>query len=568
MRIGIGTVRRLAASGQIPAVKIGRRWHFYADALDTWLISPSRAKPKEDLRQWLSILDINDGYIVIQDEKVVFANARSAEMVGYELEEIIGKPAESFLSEAVREEVLERYRRRLRGMAEPPQYETTLLRRDGTRLPVELSIAPPMPYEGRPAVFLFIRDITERKRAEEEILRNYRIQTVLSALLRISLRDISLEEQLELILKHIIAIPWLTLKSRGCIFLVEDDPKVLVMKAQHQQPAPLLAMCTRVPFGRCLCGRAASSGGIQFADRVDERHENRYEGISPHGHYCVPILADGKVLGVINLYLEEGHRRDEREEAFLRAVADVLAGIIERKQAERKIFEYEELSRLKTNLLSTVSHELRTPLAAIKGYSTMLLDYDRRLKHDEKLEYLRSIDKAADRLTELVDHLLDMSRLQAGLLKLEKAPTNIVPLLKGAVLEAQLRAPRHRIVLKAAKRLPRVNVDARRIRQVVDNILDNATKYSEGGTEVVLRACRRGSELVISVSDQGIGIPPEDLERVFDRMYRIEQRLTPEIGGIGLGLAICKGLVEAHGGRIWMESEEGKGSTCWFTLPL
>lgn len=242
--------------------------------------------------------------------------------------------------------------------------------------------------------------------------------------------------------------------------------------------------------------------------------------------------------------------------------------ITDRKRAERKMVEYEELNRLKSNLLSSVSHELRTPLAVIKGYSTMLLDYDRRLRPGEKGQYLESIDRATDRLTELVDCLLDMSRLEAGLLRLDKQPTSIAKLLEETVAEAKLRAPSHEVVAVLRKKLPVVNIDARRIRQVADNILDNAIKYSEKGTRVVLQARRAGSELLVSVTDQGIGIPGEELTKVFDRMYRIEQRLTPEIGGVGLGLAICKGLVEAHGGRIWVESELGKGSTFYFTLPL
>ena len=241
--------------------------------------------------------------------------------------------------------------------------------------------------------------------------------------------------------------------------------------------------------------------------------------------------------------------------------------ITERQLLGKKMIEYEELDKLKTSLLSTVSHELRTPLAIIKGYSTMMLDYSRRLRLQEKGECLRSIDRATDRLTELVDHLLDLSRLEAGLLKLDKRTTSISKLIQEAVAEAKLRTLSHEIVADVRQRLAKVDIDAKRIRQVLDNLIDNAIKYSGKGTEVVVSARRAGQELLISVVDLGRGIPAEDLERVFDRMYRIEQRLTPEVGGAGLGLAICKGLVEAHGGRIWVESELGKGSTFHFTLP-
>jgi PAS domain S-box-containing protein len=250
------------------------------------------------------------------------------------------------------------------------------------------------------------------------------------------------------------------------------------------------------------------------------------------------------------------------------AILGNLTDLTERKYLERKVIEYEELSKLKSDLLATVSHELRTPLATIKGYSTMILDYFSKLGSDEIKDYLKSIDNSTDRLAKLVDNLLDTSRMEAGLLKLEKGSTSILKLVRQVAAEASIRANQHNIVLMLGKRLPRVNIDAKRIRQVLDNLIDNAVKYSPPGTEVLISARQAGQEVVISVADQGSGIPAEELTNVFDRMYRIEQRLTSGVDGIGLGLYICQRLVEAHGGRIWAESKIGEGSTIHFTLPL
>jgi PAS domain S-box-containing protein len=250
------------------------------------------------------------------------------------------------------------------------------------------------------------------------------------------------------------------------------------------------------------------------------------------------------------------------------AILGNLMDITERKYLERKVIEYEELSKLKSNLLATVSHELRTPLATIKGYSTMILDYFHKLSSDEKKDYLKSIDHSTDRLAKLVDNLLDTSRMEAGLLKLQKAPSSISKLIQEVSAEACVRANKHNISIMLGKRLPEVNIDAKRIRQVLDNLIDNAIKYSPPRTEILISARQAGWELVISVADQGPGIPTDELTKVFDRMYRIEQRLTPGVDGIGLGLSICRRLVEAHGGRIWAESENGKGSTFRFTLPI
>ncbi|MGB2982079.1 MAG: GAF domain-containing protein [Candidatus Zixiibacteriota bacterium] len=183
-------------------------------------------------------------------------------------------------------------------------------------------------------------EIVERKRAEEEIQRSYHIQSVLNELLHLSLEDISLEEILGRAIDHMISVSWLATESRGCIFLVEDKPEELVMKAERGLAPQLQTECARVAFGRCLCGRAAKSGQIQFAGDLDDRHDIRYRGIDPHGHYCVPIMSsDRKVLGVFTLYLKEGHPRDEKEEEFLNAAAYVLAGIVERRRAEETIIE-------------------------------------------------------------------------------------------------------------------------------------------------------------------------------------------------------------------------------------
>jgi PAS domain S-box-containing protein len=183
-------------------------------------------------------------------------------------------------------------------------------------------------------------DITERKRAEEEIQRNYDIQKVINSLLRVSMEDTPLDEILKHALDLIHSIPRLSIDSRGSIFLVEDDPEELIMKVQNRCEASIQRGCSRVPFGRCLCGRAALMQEIQFADHLNGQHDTVADGCSfPHGHYCVPILLHKRTVGVINVCLKEGHLRSHREERLLSIISDTLASIIMRKQFEEQILE-------------------------------------------------------------------------------------------------------------------------------------------------------------------------------------------------------------------------------------
>jgi len=178
---------------------------------------------------------------------------------------------------------------------------------------------------------------TELKQANEEIQRSYDTQSVIDSLLRLSLEDIPFQEILKHALDLILPIPWLVFESRGSIFIIEDKLDVLIMKAQRGLAEPLQKSCAMVPFGKCLCGRAALRREIQFSACLNESHEISYEGIIPHGHYCVPILFADKILGVINIYVKEGHQRHQKEEEFLTAVANTLAGIMIRKRGEEAL---------------------------------------------------------------------------------------------------------------------------------------------------------------------------------------------------------------------------------------
>jgi PAS domain S-box-containing protein len=228
----------------------------------------------------------------------------------------------------------------------------------------------------------------------------------------------------------------------------------------------------------------------------------------------------------------------------------------------------ERADQAKAQLLSAVSHELRTPLAAIKGYVTTMMDYWGRLEPDTRREFLEVIDSETDRLTELIENLLCSSRMEAGVLEVVKEPVNVARIIEDVRQEIVSLTTGHQVTVELAPELPLVLADPRRIRQVIYNLLGNATNYTPPGTPITVRVSVGGSQVLVQVEDRGPGIPPESLGNLFEQFYRGAHSQDWTRRGMGLGLSICKGLVEAHGGRIWVDSVLGEGSCFSFTLPL
>ncbi len=237
--------------------------------------------------------------------------------------------------------------------------------------------------------------------------------------------------------------------------------------------------------------------------------------------------------------------------------------VVGRVKVLRDITRDRELDRAKSALLSAVSHELRTPLASIKGYVSSLLADDVEWDEATRREFLTIISEEADRLHRLVSNLLDMSRLEAGTLIIRRDAYQ----LQDIISRALRGVPRtdHVIQIDVPADLPPVYVDAARIEVVLRNLIENAQKYTPPGGKIRVRAAALDGEVVIRVEDRGPGIPPEHREHIFDRFYRVP---GVRAGGAGLGLAICKGFVQAHGGDIWVEDNPEGGAIFAFTLPI
>lgn len=283
----------------------------------------------------------------------------------------------------------------------------------------------------------------------------------------------------------------------------------------------------------------------------------------------LPMMVGGRCVGGLVFGRFGGPSYPPEHIRLAEFVAWHVGQLLENRRMARRIANLEaqrELTRMQDEFISTISHELRTPLGFIKGYATTLLRDDAGWEAKERAEFLRIIDDEADRLRELIDNLLDSSRLESGTLSMTMEPTRLPQILRDAISRTLAMHPEMSIQVEIGDDLPVLEIDATRIAQVLDNLLSNAQKYAEGA-DVSIRAKRLGDHVRVEVADRGPGIPSEHVSHLFERFYRVPGA-SNAVRGTGLGLYICRKIIEAHNGDIGVESEPNVGTTFYFTLPI
>ena len=226
-----------------------------------------------------------------------------------------------------------------------------------------------------------------------------------------------------------------------------------------------------------------------------------------------------------------------------------------------------DVEEMQSAFMSAVSHELLTPVAIIKGHAESLRDANTRNKAELLDQALTAIDEESERLRQLVRNLLDIARIQSGGFRLDLAPLALPPLVERIVQRFRGRSRRHHFEVSFPRTLPLVLADRDRVENIMYNLLDNAIKYSARGGKVRVSGEVEGAEVVVRVTDEGIGIPWSEQRRIFERFYRVRPEGRLQAEGSGLGLFIVKTIVEAHGGRVWVQSRPGRGATFGFSLP-
>lgn len=286
----------------------------------------------------------------------------------------------------------------------------------------------------------------------------------------------------------------------------------------------------------------------------------------------VPLIAKDTRLGVLMLYnFTTEAAFHESDAPILQALANQAATALDNARLFKEASQVgalRELDRLKSEFVARASHELRTPLTSIKSLAETLLRADLALNAGTRREFLRGIDSASDRLSGIVNDLLMLARIEHGRLEVRREPIELGALIGRVVAQFAAEFPSHHIFARLPPDVPSVLGDAEHLEDVLRNLLSNAVKYSEAGTNIGVTAQSSRGTVVISVSDEGIGIPRDEWQRVFERFYRVDNALTRRVGGAGLGLYICKSFVEAMHGSIEVQNNDGRGTVFSLGLPI
>jgi len=387
----------------------------------------------------------------------------------------------------------------------------------------------------------------------------------------------------------------------GALYMWDDRPGMLHLVSYVGLSENIIRRIFSFKMNEGLVGQAAESQSMILVEdlRSSEFFESENLDGMPMTLVSIPFTdVPGQLLGVMLVGNKKKRQFDDAEINLLRTVAHQVALAIDKAQLYAQVSMHaeeleriveartkmlneaiaelsyaleraKEADRIKSLLLTTVSHELRTPLATIKGNTSMLRAHLSQIEPDDLIQHLGDIEEESDKLTYLISNLLEMSRIEAGVLRIQPQEFDLVDTLNSAVNAASVRMPDRVVTLHLPNEpLAVCYGDARRIDQIVANLMNNAAKYSAAGQPIEVFVKQQDDMLVVSVKDRGKGITEDHLKNIFDRFYQIGETGDSVRDGIGLGLSICRGLVDAHGGEIWVESKPKQGSTFSFSLPI
>ncbi len=534
---------------------------------------------RESEARYRALIDMSPDSIIVcnMDGTIIMCNAQSAALYGVsDPATLIGRNVFDFIVPEERERAIAFTQRTLEhGIVHDVEYMA--FRADGARFPVEVSAAFIPDAEGKPTAFVGItRDITARKKAEEAVRRHNQELQALNAIATTLNQTHTLEELLKGVLPEILNVigvdtGWIELRETA------QTAPMAVTVGQSGCPEPPPEGLLPVVLHENLLHRVYEEGAPVLLEEVQgvlEKYRSASLPLPAFPVVALPIKIQKDVIGILGVagILDcRPHSFEPADVRLLTTISSQLGLAVHHLHLLREATEaaaLRELERLRSELVANFSHDLRTPLGLIKMSCTTLLREDVRFDLQTQREFLKDIETQADILTEIVDNILNLARLESGQLHLNKRLTDLEQLTYMILSAMQGRFTQHRAKCQFPETPLVADVDPKYIAELLRNLLDNAIKYSPNGGEITVTGALKDNHIIMQVRDQGIGIPPEALDKVFERFYRVDDEAIRHIGGVGLGLSVCQGIARAHGGRIEVASTPGQGSTFSVILPL
>jgi len=394
----------------------------------------------------------------------------------------------------------------------------------------------------------------------------------MAVLLAVS-QSVSQSLDLQVILSSVLVkLAELMAVEAGFLYLLENGQ--LVLKANYGLSQQMSERMKEIALGDVARDGLSVFGEPLIVRNVRTSKKPCPVSLAKFGYQsfaCIQLTVGGESIGIMGVATTIAHDFTPHEKDLLNAIGreiSIAVRSIRLNEEASGARELKERDVRRAELLADVCHELRTPLAAIKGFASALLEQDVSFDEATQREFIQTIDTESDRLNILIEQLLAKSRLEAGVLELRKEWRNIRDVVSSIRDRLIVLTARRKLSIAIPDDLPSVVVDENSIGQVITNLVDNAVKYSQEGTRIILEAVAGRESVVVTIKDEGIGIPAELREKVFERFYRVKGSKTAEVRGTGLGLSVCQGIIQAHGGRIWVESKVGQGSRFRFSLPV
>ena len=510
-----------------------------------------------------AIVDSSDDVIISKDLNGVIAtwNPSAQRMFGFTPEEAIGKHISLVIpEERLNEEDL--IISRIRKGEKVDHFDTVRQAKDGSPRQLSITVSPIMDAEGNViGASKIARDISEQLAAKQATVRyTERLEAI-----NLVINAISREVDTSHILQRVAQLTIHLLGAEVGVFIAEQTPGAVL--ADYVAPITAIAQQdlaeTAAKFDSLVKdwegGTVARWDNI-LAEEIACEIEGQHHFIA--SLLATPVISSKEEL-IGNLYFanQQAAYFTKEHEELLQSIAGHLSIGIDKAILYDKVME---LNRKKDEFISLASHELKTPLSGINGYVQILA---RMIKEELPRKYLAKTSHQIKKLTSLVNDLLDVSKIEAGKLKFETTRLDLSALLASTVEMVEEINQNYQITLSSKCNDCIVEADGQRIEQVITNLLSNAIKYSPGTNLVEVSLETRDRLAIVGVRDFGIGIPKEKMDQLFSRFYRIDEH-TANISGLGIGLYLSREIITRHAGKIWVDSELGKGSTFWFSLPL